>query len=162
QYDSVVGSLACLKHLSEPARTCKLAGLAEFGARGGLCELAAQTDGDRPLLRDIFFARAGTGNRSESHATGRRPNSHPNRRQSLLLILELCRQLGAAGRPLRDGEFAGAVYFGRVQNAEEGIDIAIPPALTAIATRWRMFYLHYYMSVALEGLFVWLVAHLAE
>ncbi len=151
RYDSVVGSLACLKHLSEPDRTCKRTGLAEFGERGGLCELASQTDGDRPLLRDIFFAR-----------TGRRDKSHRVRRQSLLLILELSHQLGVSGWELNEPEFAGAAYFERVQNAEEGIDITISPALADIATRWRMFYFHYYMSVALEGLFVWLIAHLTE
>src|SRR5205807_339169 len=38
--------------------------------------------------------------------------------------------------------------------------VRLPPALTDIATRWRMFYFQHYMSVALEGMFSWLVTNL--
>ena len=39
--------------------------------------------------------------------------------------------------------------------------VAILPQLRDIATRWHMFYFHHFMSVALEGLFSWLVSHVA-
>ena len=37
-----------------------------------------------------------------------------------------------------------------------------PDGLRDIATRWRMFYFHHYMSVALEGMLAWLVTQLAD
>jgi hypothetical protein len=57
----------------------------------------------------MFFALVGT-----------RGDSHPVRRQSLLLILELCRQLGAEGLELNEVSFGKAVYFGEVTTDKGG------------------------------------------
>jgi hypothetical protein len=106
-------------------------------------------------LRDIFFAIV------EFKVRDPERNSHPFRRRSLLLTLDLCRQFSADEWQLTEGGFAGAVYYGEVANDEARLVVAVPPQLRDIATRWRMFYFHHFMSVALEGLFSWLVSHVA-
>jgi hypothetical protein len=114
---------------------------------GGLCELTDGQPLDRVLLRDIFFDLV--------HAKG---ESHVFRRRSLLLILEICRQFSAENWLLDDDGFAGVVYFGEVANDADRQQVRLPAKLQDIATRWRMFYFHHYMGVALEGLFSWLVS----
>src|ERR1019366_4331857 len=52
-------------------------------------------------------------------------------------------RIGAAGQPI-------------------ALPLSIPACLQDIARRWRMFYFHYYMAVALEGLFSWLVTELTD
>jgi hypothetical protein len=47
-------------------------------------------------------------------------------------------------------------------NDEDRLNVRIPAKLTDIVTRWRMFYFHHYMAVALEGLFSWLVSELGN
>ncbi len=84
--------------------------------------------------------------------------SHLVRNQSLVCILELCRQLSDDDCCLDASSFSQAVYYGLVVNSDgDRIKIEWPSSLIDIATRWRMFYFHYFMSVALEGMFVWLV-----
>ena len=59
--------------------------------------------------------------------------------------------------------FGLAVYYGEVVNDDgERIGIEWPNSLSDNADRWRMFYFHHYMSVALEGMFAWLVTHVFE
>jgi hypothetical protein len=151
-YDSATGNLECVRDISSPARRCSLRALKQFGRRGGLCEVMETSAPDRSLLRDIFFAR-----------TGRTDGSHGVRRQSLLLLLDLCRQLSADDRSVGEPVFGQSVYFGQCRfDDDEQIDISWPEPLRDIATRWRMFYFHQYMSVALEGLFAWVVTHASE
>jgi hypothetical protein len=144
-YDSKVGDLKVIKHLR--GGSCRVSDLASIGKHGGLCELSSEPSADRALLRDIFFAKKGF-----------TKDSHRYRRQSLLLIMELCRQFAAADWRLDENNFSGAVYFGVVSNDDDKTAISIPAALGDIATRWRMFYFHYYQSVALEGTFSWLLS----
>jgi hypothetical protein len=63
---------------------------------------------------------------------------------------------------LNEAAFAEAVYFGEVENDDSRLTVVIPPQLLDIATRWRMFYFHHFMSVAFEGLFSWLVCQLGN
>jgi hypothetical protein len=152
KYGSLIGRLESVRNLSSPRRHCTVRGLRELGKRGGLCELTEPTAADRQLLRDIFFARVKS--KGESHAV---------RSRSLLLILDLCRQLSPEIGILNEGVFACAVYFGEIMSDEgERIQIEWPKPLLDIATRWRMFYFHHYMSVALEGMFAWLVTQISE
>jgi hypothetical protein len=150
RYDSVAGGLPVIHQLSRGSRRCSVEALAELGEHGGLCELTETAAADRALLRDVFFAQAGL--KGESHRV---------RRRSLLLILELCRQFSAEQWMLSEPDFAGAVYFGELTTEEGHLEVAVPPALLDVAARWRMFYFHHYMGVALEGLFSWLIAQLA-
>lgn len=151
RFDRKTGGLATVKHIASKDRCCSVDDLAEFGRYGGLCELSQKGSADRELLRDIFFALVGT-----------KGESHPVRRQSLLLTLDLFRQFSADDRQLTEGGFAGAVYYGEVAKDESRLAVAVPPQLQDIATRWRMFYFHHFMSVALEGLFSWLVSQVAS
>lgn len=150
-YNSVVRRLGAVKKLSEPERTCSVASLKEFGKRGGLCELAEPSAPDRSHLRDVFLARKGLTDKS-----------HFRRNRSLVLILELCRQLSAGGWNLNGFTFGSAVYYGQISEEGESLDVTIPDPLLDIATRWQMFYFHHYMGVALEGMFSWLVTQLSD
>jgi hypothetical protein len=149
RYDSVVGALPVLRQIVGGNRRCSAESLAELGGCGGLCELTEGDPADRRLLRELFFGMVNPKN-----------NSHQVRRQSLLLILELCRHFSAEEWVLNEPDFAGAVYFGELvsEDARLGVELAAP--FVDIATRWRMFYFHHFMGVALEGLFSWLIAQL--
>ena len=54
------------------------------------------------------------------------------------------------------------MYYREVSSDEEACTLQVPPALNEIARRWQMFYFHYYVSVALEAMFSWLVARLND
>ncbi len=149
--DREVGDLEAMRRLSSRDRICSVVDLAEFGEHAGLCELPKGEPGDRELLRDVFFRRVEL--KAEAHKT---------RRQSLLLLLELFRRMGGKERKMKEPQFAGAVYFGEVAGDGEGIAIEWPSVLGDITMRWRMFYFHHYMSVALEGMFSWLVTRVDE
>ncbi len=151
RYDSVIGKLAVTKQLATKDRSSSLTGLAEFGKHGGLCELSDKGSADRELLQNTFFALVAS-----------KGDSHRVRRQSLLLILELCRQFSADQWVSRETEFGGAIYYGEVANEEYRLNVVVPKQLIDIATRWRMFNFHHFMGVALEGLFSWLVSQLAS
>lgn len=149
-YDTATGHLQCVRDTAAPQRKTSLHAVKEFGRLGGLCELMAAAP-DREVLRDMFLAR-----------TGEVDRSHAVRRQSLLLLIELIRQLSADGWSISEGLFSQSVYFGQCQSEEDDrIDIAWPAQLADIAARWRMFYFHQHMSIALEGLFAWVVTHVA-
>lgn len=149
RYDSTASGLSATKQLASKERSCTIDGLAEFGKHGGLCELSHQSCGDRELLRDIFFALVET-----------KGDSHRVRRQSLILTLDLCRQFSNKDWVLNEPAFAGAVYFGEVANDDARLKVVVAKQLLDIATRWRMFYFHHFMSVAFEGMFSWLVSQL--
>lgn len=151
-YDSLTGRLESVRNLSTAKRHCTVRSLSELGKRGGFCTLEEPTAPDRPLLRDVFFARVKING-----------DSHPVRSRSLTLLLELCRQLSSEGWILNETTFNYAVYFGEIVSDEgERIEIKWPKPLLDIATRWRMFYFHHYMSVALEGMFAWLIAQVSD
>ena len=151
-YDSMVGALPSVEMLSAPKRQCSVENLMTWGERGGLCEVASTDAKDRQPLRDMFFAQVEM-----------KGDSHPVRKQSLLLILELARQLSEKGLTLNEPHFLTAVYFDSVVNDDGNPEkIEWPEGLRDIATRWRMFYFHHFMSVALEGMLAWLVTNLAD
>lgn len=152
QYDSLVGRLASVRNVSTLQRRCTVSSLSQWGKLGGLCELSDPDALDRKLLQDIFFARISL-----------KGESNQVRRQSLLLIIELCRQLSKDNWILNEAAFASAVYFGEIVSEDgQKITISWPASLSDIAARWRMFYFHHYMSVALEGMFAWLVTHASQ
>lgn len=151
-YDLGVARLDAVRNVSTPQRRCTVRSLKKWGERGGLCELVDPVSPDRDLLREVFFARSTSGN-----------NSHFMRNRSLLLILELSRQLGAEGWLLNEDTFRAAVYFDRiVAEGEAGLEVRWPAPLRDITSRWRMFYFHHHLSVALEGMFAWLVTQVGK
>ncbi|MFO0844682.1 MAG: hypothetical protein U0797_20180 [Gemmataceae bacterium] len=150
-YGSMVDTLPGVVAASGQARRCTHDDLCEWGRNGGICELRDPGAADRDLLRDLFFDRCNSPGKS-----------HLFRRQTLLLILELARQLEQAGLPLNKETFADAVYCDRIVYGDQDVPIRWPSSLEEIARRWRMFYFHYYLSVALESLFVWAVRGVRE
>ena len=66
---------------------------------------------------------------------------HANR--SLVLTMELCKQLSEDGWDLSVSHFSMAVYYGTVVSDEERFEIQVPDCLTDISVRWRMFYFHH-------------------
>ena len=151
-YDSLIGRLESVRDISSKSRKCSVSSLREWGKHGGLCELTDSAAPDQTVLRDLFFAKSST-----------KEDSHAVRNRSLVLILELCRQLSADEWCLDVQNFGMAVYYNEVvTDDEEQLKIHWPNNLTGIADRWRMFYFHHYMSVALEGMFAWLVTNVFE
>jgi hypothetical protein len=153
--DSRLSGLAATSQIGSKERKCQVRDLRRFGNRAGLCELASTEAPDLPLLRDIFFANvpfAGVG-------VGR-PSSHPVRRRTLLLLLHLCEKLGEKHWNLSEPTFSSIVYYGEVAENTERLVVDVPAPLREIAERWRMFYFHHYMGVALESLFAWLTTAL--
>ncbi len=152
-YESLIGRLDSVKSVSASHRKCSVNSLREWGKRGGLCELVEPNAPDQPLLREVFFAKSNSGE----------DKSHGVRNRSLVLILELCRQLSPDEWRLNERNFGMAVYYGEIVNEEgDRISVEWPASLVDIANRWRMFYFHHYMSVALEGMFAWLVTQASE
>jgi hypothetical protein len=151
RFDKKVQSLAVMQQLASPNFCCSVHDLADLGRHRGLCELTQKKATERELLRDIFFARVGS-----------REKSHLRRRHSLLLILDLCRQLGDKAWTLDEASFRNATYFGELASKTRRVAFRMTPALADAATRWRMFYFHHFMSVALEGLFCWLTSQLID
>lgn len=153
QYDSLIGRLDSVKSVSASHRKCSVNSLREWGKRGGLCELVEPNAPDQALLRGIFFGKL----------ISDENNSHGVRNRSLVLILDLCRQLSSDNWPLNEPNFGMAVYYGEVVNKKgDRISVEWPASLVDIANRWRMFYFHHYMSVALEGMFAWLVTQASD
>ena len=148
-YETAVGNLPVITRLVKQPDGCSPQHLKQWGKVGGLCELSHPVSPDRELLRDVFF------NRVESPG-----ESHRFRRGSLVLLLELVRQLESHEVMLEVDSFNDAVYFGKVfrQEGSPLLDIKLPQQLADIANRWRMFHFHFYLSVALESLFVAVVS----
>jgi hypothetical protein len=117
--------------------------LSVWGEKGCLCALSASV-ADRDMLRDLFFNR-------EDMASP----SHRFRRDTLLLLLQIADLLADAGCPLDEKHLGEFATFGAVRN-QEGLvfPIGVDPLLDDILCRWAMFYTHYYLTAALEHLFV--------
>ena len=122
--------------------------LRKWGVAGGLCELT-ENSSEMEFLRDLMFNRVGL-----------TETSHCFRRNSLLLMLHLVNIAAKHQLPLTEWEFGDAVYFKKITDDDEPPKIAAvtwPPPLDDIASRWRMFYFHMYLTVVLENLFVCVV-----
>ncbi len=129
------------------ARSAKEADLAEWGERGGLCELKGGGP-DLEILRDLFFNRIGL-----------EAKAHVWRQDSLLLMLHLADTLADLEIPLTHEKFGEAVYFRQVLIGDGVVaEVSWPNQLEDVALRWRMFYSHYYISGVLENLFIAVVS----
>ncbi len=152
-YGKAVRSVACVRKIPTNPDNCALNELAAWGACGGLCELTVGGP-DLDILRDVFFCRR-----------GKPEAAHGLRRDTLVLLLELIRQLNQDTSGLNTVTFNDVVYFGEITSdytGEDKIAVRIPRVLQDIANRWRMFHFHYYLSVALETLFVFVVRQARE
>jgi hypothetical protein len=152
-YGKAVNQLSCMRKLPTHPDDCSINELSAWGTRGGLCELT--TDGpDLRILRDIFFCRKRTSD-----------SAHGLRHDTLVLLLELIRQFARSTTELNTVTFNDAMYFGETTSDYTGTDtvvVELPHALQGIANRWRMFHFHYFLAVALETLFVFVVRQTRE
>jgi hypothetical protein len=148
-YEAAVGNLPIVTKLPKQPDACSPQHLKSWGAAGGLCELSEPESPDRELLRNVFFNHVGSPGQS-----------HRFRHHSLVLLLELVHQLAPHQVELNTDAFNDAVYFGKVWREDDAplLDIEWPEPLIDIANRWRMFHSHFYVSVALESLFVSVVS----
>ena len=76
--------------------------LKEFGARGGLCEIARKSALDRDVIRDILFSC----DRNEKQS------AHYRRRMTLLLLLHAVGEAAKIGMTLNRQAFNDLTYFG--------------------------------------------------
>lgn len=152
-YDAAVENLPVASRLPQRPDGCSPQNLKNWGEVGCLCGVSQPKSPDRELLRNVFFNHVG----SPGHGT---KNSHPFRQHSLMLLLELVRQLADHDVELDVDAFNDAVYYGKVWREDDAplLEIKWPDQLTDIANRWRMFHFHFYLSVALESLFVSVVS----
>lgn len=148
-YEAAVGNLPVVTMLSKQPDACSPQRLEKWGEVGGLCELSQPASPDRELLRNVFFNHVGSPG-----------ESHRFRHDSLVLLLELVRQLAPHDVTLDKDAFNDAVFYGKVWREEDAplLEIKWPDQLTDIANRWRMFHFHFYLSIALESLFVSVVS----
>ena len=148
-YDATVGNLPVVAKLTKKPNGCSPGELKKWGELGGICEVAGASAPDRSLLREVFFNRVGS------------PGpSHKFRHDSLTLFLELMDKIAPHGVSVGHIVLGDAVYFGATGAGEDGskvVKLGFSVQLEDIANRWRMFYFHYYLSVALESLFVGVV-----
>lgn len=117
--------------------------LEEWGCVAGLCGLAAGRAPELDLLRQLFLQNEGTN------------SSHRFRHDTLVLLLFLSSKLAPKQIALDASVFSSATYFREVFGFDEQIlELSWPKNLVDIASRWQIFHAHYFLSVALEGLFV--------
>jgi hypothetical protein len=150
-YGAAIGQLPVVAKLTRQPDGCKPGELKRWGERGGLCELAEASAPDRALLREVFFNHVGSPGRS-----------HKFRHDSLTLLLELIDRFAPHGINFDHRVLGAAVYFGATaagEDSSEVLRVEIPAQLEDIANRWRMFYFHHYLAVALESLFVAVVGY---
>ena len=145
-YEGAVGGLPVVGKLTKEPDGCKPGELKRWGEHGCICEVAKPRAPDRALLREVFFNRVGS------------PGpSHKFRHDSLTLFLELIDKIAPHDIMMHQDVFGDAVYFGATAAGEDGgqiVQLAMSTPLEDISKRWRMFYFHYFLSVALESLFV--------
>jgi hypothetical protein len=122
--------------------------LAMWGRQGCLCSLR---DGapDQTILRDLFF------NHPQTYIDSDEFRSHKYRKHTLLLLMQLADQFSDAQTAIDETSFGDAVYFGHIwDHKDRSVHIKLSPLLEDSVRRWSMFYAHYYLSAALENLFV--------
>lgn len=150
-FNQIVARTEFVRSFASDRRAVPREVLEEFGRSGHLCGLA-DSDGDLAVLRELFFSDEASSTRT----------SHFRRRMSLLLFLQAIKALGERDVACNAWSFGWAVYYGRAirlgARGDSVFDVRWPPALADIAARWRCFYFHFYLTVALESLLVRLVA----
>jgi hypothetical protein len=112
--------------------------LQEYGNHACICRLV-EPSGERNLLREIMFSK------------NFRTLLEKSRMETLGLILFAIKQCEELGIDFTSETFRDVVYFGQVTNGKSVFDID-PKDFLEIASRWRLFQLHEYLTYALESL----------
>lgn len=128
-------------------RTFQIKDISEWGKCGGLCELREGSPPDQKILIDLFFNKVNL-----------KSISHEFRRHTLALLLKAADKMSIEKIALDEDSFNDAVYFNTLRKPSGMIKkILWPSSLEDIATRWRMFQFHFYLSFALESILVTVV-----
>ena len=150
-YEGAIGHLPVVAKLTREPDGCKPGELKKWGELGGVCELAEPAAPDRALLREVFFNRVGSPG-----------ESHKFRHDSLTLFLELIDKTAPHGIGVDHRVLGDAVYFGATGIGEDGdkvLELGLSSQLEDIGNRWRMFYFHFFLSVALKSLLAGVVGY---
>jgi len=148
KYDSVVRRLPIANKLVQHPDECPIGELEEFGSIAGLCEVTLPEAADREFLRELYFNHI---------PIERNTKANKFRRNSLALFLSLMSSFSKSDIRFVHDTFKEAVYFRSVcpsVDFEEEFAINIPPELKDIAHRWQIYYFQYFMTAALESLFI--------
>lgn len=147
-YGMAVNNLTAVKNILTNSDNSTMRGLKEWGKRSCLCNLKEGQKHELESLRNLFFFKVSSPNETPCHEY---------RRDSLLLILGCIKKISRLKLSFYDS-FKQMAYFGHVLDSNENaIRIKVSPALNDINLRWKMFYFHYYLSVALEVVFIQIV-----
>jgi hypothetical protein len=145
-YGKSIENLPIIKSLAS-RKTFHIGEISQWGRYGGLCELREGSPPDRKILTDLFLNNVKL-----------KSKSHEFRRNTLALILKTAEKLAKEQVALNENSFNDAVYFDSIKRPDGTIKKIIwPSTLKDIATRWRMFHFHFYLSYALESILVNLV-----
>tara|TARA_R110000868_G_scaffold177424_1_gene415874 strand:- start:6672 stop:8195 length:1524 start_codon:yes stop_codon:yes gene_type:complete len=121
--------------------------LIEFGSKAGLCEINDPLASDRRILTEVFFSC----DRENAES------AHHTRRMSLLLVLECVRKCEELGVQFSQEVFSELIYLGEVSESGqdgEGFPVKLPEELVDISKRWRVFYFHSNLAMALQSILV--------
>lgn len=143
-YDDEIHDLKIAEDLTLPRPGLSKEQLAAFGKEGGFCELSKPKAADRELLREMFFNTLGE--------KQRRSESHARRASTLILLLELGRQLDKTDLSINIKSFYQATMYDAVLTEEEMVPVQWPESLHDIKMRWQFFHFHQTLRFGLEGL----------
>lgn len=113
--------------------------LSEYGNCACICQLVERSN-ERDLLREIMFSK-----------NFRSALLEKSRLETLGLVLYLIKQCRELGIDFTGNTFRDAVFFRQVTNGESIFDLDLK-CFGEIASRWRLFQLHEYLTYALESL----------
>jgi hypothetical protein len=113
--------------------------LSEYGNCACICRLVEPSK-ERDLLREIMFSK-----------NFRSALLEKSRLETLGLVLYLIKRCKELGIDFTGSTFRDVVFFGQVINGEPVFDLDLK-CFGEIASRWRLFQLHEYLTYALESL----------
>jgi hypothetical protein len=113
--------------------------LTEYGNSACICQLVCQSK-ERDLLRKVMFSK-----------NFRSALLEKTRLETLGLVLYLIQQCRELGLDFTGNTFRDVVYFGQTTNGQSVFDLDLK-GFQEIASRWRLFQLHEYLTYALESL----------
>lgn len=113
--------------------------LSEYGNYACICQIVEPSK-ERDLLREIMFSK-----------NLRSPMLEKSRMETLGLVLLMVKQCRELGIDFTADIFRDVVYFGQVTDGKSVFDLDLN-GFQEIASRWRLFQLHEYLTYALESL----------
>jgi hypothetical protein len=119
--------------------------LRELGEAVCVCLLPRRSAAERDTLRDMLFERLPDFTPPESL-----------RSNSLRFVLHFAEICASAGVHFDEDQFRRLVCFGQCHKTKRELTVKLRPQgeFSDILNRWRVFFLHHYFSIGLEGLLI--------